>query len=491
MIFLTPSHTRGVTSLGIGSVIGGRFRVDQLLGAGGMGFVVAATHLELGHRVAIKLMRDEMLASSAMVERFVREARAVVTLRTEHVCKVLDVARTDAGIPYIVMELLDGVDLARAAAQKPLPLQIAVEYVMQACVALAEAHTAGIIHRDLKPANLFVTRRPDGGPLVKVLDFGIAKAFSDGDASLTRTRVTMGSPGYMSPEQIESARDVDTRTDIWALGVTLYQLLAGRLPFSATNPTEAAIQIAGGPPAPIDLDPGLRAIIFRCLEKSPERRYPDVGALAADLARFGGPAAARIASAVAHNGRPATAARQVVTPPVVTASAPTAASVVAEPPPPRRIAVPVIAGIAALGVAGAIAVVALRGDPPPTHPDAAIASVVAVVAAPAPDAATDAMIEVDAEVDAAEPIDAGTRRKKPPRDQSMAEMMEESNKAMRAGCKTALEPKNAAFVPPVSIAMCWCVVEDAARAQAAFDKLPANMRDSIRMMCAMHKITVH
>ncbi len=301
--------------IAISAVIGGRFRIDHVLGVGGMGFVVAATHVELGHRVAIKFMRDEQLASAAIVERFMREARAAAQLRTEHVCRVLDVARLPRGTPYIVMELLEGSDLARFVGREALAAPVAVEYVMQACVALAEAHAAGIVHRDLKPGNLFVTRRADGGPLVKVLDFGIAKAISDSDASLTRTRVTLGSPGYMSPEQIESARDVDARTDIWALGVTLYQLLSGRLPFRGPNATETAIKIASDPPDPIEVAPGLRAVVLRCLEKSPAQRYPDVVALARDLVPFGGPAAPYIARAVAdHARRPAPRATPTPTP---------------------------------------------------------------------------------------------------------------------------------------------------------------------------------
>jgi len=250
--------------ISVGEVIGGRLRIDHIVGEGGMGVVAAATHLELGHRVAVKVLRDELAANPTIVERFIREARAVVGLRTEHVCRVLDVGRQPSGAPYIVMEMLDGSDLARAIAQRPLPVTTAVEYVMQACVALAEAHHAGIIHRDLKPANLFVTRRPDGGPCVKVLDFGIAKAV-DAGAHLTHTTGAMGSPGYMSPEQLQSARDVDQRTDIWALGVTLYQLISGRLPFWSPTLAEVAIKIATEPPAPLDygLDPALGAVISR------------------------------------------------------------------------------------------------------------------------------------------------------------------------------------------------------------------------------------
>jgi serine/threonine protein kinase/WD40 repeat protein len=292
----------------VGAMIGDRFRIDQILGAGGMGVVVAATHVELGNRVAIKWMRAELLHDSALVERFVREARAVARLRTEHVCKVFDVARLETGAPYIVMELLEGTDLAHSVAHKPLPVTITINYVLQACVALAEAHAAGIIHRDLKPANLFVVRRPDGEPLVKILDFGIAKVLDD-DTSRTRTHAVLGSPGYMSPEQLRSARDVDVRSDIWALGVTLYQLLAARMPFPGATPDEIARNIQTEPPIALDVDPALRAVVFRCLDKAPERRYQDVASLAADLSPFGDAAARDIARAITHlSSAPAVAA---------------------------------------------------------------------------------------------------------------------------------------------------------------------------------------
>ena len=283
--------------LEIGAMIGGRFRIDRVLGVGGMGVVVAATHVELGHRVAIKWMRAELLQDPALVERFVREARVVARLRTEHVCKVFDVARLETGAPYIVMELLEGADLARRVARKPLPATTAIDYVVQACVALAEAHAAGITHRDLKPANLFVVARPDGDPLVKVLDFGLAKLL-EGDAARTRTHAVIGSPGYMSPEQLRSPRDADARSDIWALGVTLYQLLTARMPFPGAMPDEIARKVLTEPPRPIDVDPALAAIVFRCLDKAPERRYQDVASLAADLSPFGGARGRNIAHAL-------------------------------------------------------------------------------------------------------------------------------------------------------------------------------------------------
>src|SRR5215470_933873 len=177
-----------------------------------MGVVVAATHLHLQQRVALKFLLPELVHGPAIVERFVREARASAQLRGEHVCRVADVGAFDGGAPYIVMELLEGSDLASLLErQGVLPVQRAADYVLQACVGIAEAHALGIVHRDLKPANLFLTARPDGTPLIKVLDFGIAKAQTDRNFSLTQTSAVLGSPGYMSPEQLRSTRDVDVR----------------------------------------------------------------------------------------------------------------------------------------------------------------------------------------------------------------------------------------------------------------------------------------
>ena len=317
-----------------GTVIGGRFRVDHVLGSGGMGLVVAATHLQLGHRVAIKFLLDEMAGDATVNERFLREARAVVQLRTEHVCRVIDAGQTDTGAPYMVMELLEGTDLGRAVAHQPLPAVIAVEYVMQACVAIAEAHAAGIIHRDLKPANLFVVRRPGGGPLIKVLDFGIAKARAEAGARLTHSHSILGSPAYISPEQLQSARDVDVRADIWSLGATLYQLLSARLPFYRPNVTEMAVRIVMEPPDPLDVDPALRAVVLRCLEKSPALRYPDVAALVTDLAPFGGPSARAIAAMVGQLVRGATPPPAAAVSPFAMTAGATVASVATPPPAP-------------------------------------------------------------------------------------------------------------------------------------------------------------
>ena len=209
-----------------GDVLAGKFRIERVLGVGGMGMVVSAMHLHLDERVAIKFLLPEALSNPEAVARFSREARAAVKIKSEHVARVIDVATLENGAPYMVMELLRGRDLSQMLQEEgALPAALAVQYVLQACEALAEAHAMGMVHRDLKPANLFLTARADGSPCVKVLDFGISKVTnmsgSGPDMGMTRTQVMMGSPLYMSPEQMASARDVDQRSDIWAVGTVL------------------------------------------------------------------------------------------------------------------------------------------------------------------------------------------------------------------------------------------------------------------------------
>ena len=505
-----PAYAGGVVPAG--TTIGGRFRIDHLLGAGGMGIVVAATHLELGHRVAIKLLQDEVAASPMAVERFLREARAVVQLRTEHVCRVMDVGRLDTGAPYIVMELLDGSDLGRVIGKQPLPAATAVEYVLQAAVALAEAHAAGIVHRDLKPANLFVTRRPDGSALIKVLDFGIAKALTETGVLLTHSHSVLGSPGYISPEQLHSSRDVDVRTDIWALGVTLYQLITARLPFYRENATEMAVRIATDEPDPIDVDPALRAAVLRCLAKDPGDRYPDVAALAADLVPFGGPAAPGLAASVRQVVRRSAAA---ALPAAVSATAATAASSreVAPPglaaggPPRRRrwwLVVPLLAVVGApvlLGHRGGASdpIALVRGEPPDADADAAAppgrvdtaAAIDAGAVLPPRDAgASDAGARGAApRSPAPPPPSAGSGRRAgapaPAKPVTVADAIAQTNRQGRPGCLQTTRPDRASTASPLALALCWCQLKDPPRARTAFARLTApRARDGVRSYCA-------
>jgi serine/threonine-protein kinase len=512
--------------LEVGSIVGGRLRIDQVLGAGGMGVVAAATHLELGHRVAVKLMRDELAENPTIVERFIREARAVVQLRTEHVCRVFDVGRLDSGAPYIVMELLEGADLQRAIAKRPLPAVTAVDYMLQACVALAEAHAAGIVHRDLKPANLFVTRRIDGGPLVKVLDFGIAKARDASGPALTHAQGLMGSPGYMSPEQLQSARDVDARTDIWALGVTLYQLVTARMPFAGPTLTEIAVKVAADPPAPLDpgFDPGLGAVIMRCLEKLPERRYPTVAALAADLVRFASSDGRRTAALAAQLAGGAQAAPAPL--PVVAPGAPTAASIAASVAPQAAAAAhtpaampvqprsrwPLVAGALLLvGATVAITLALGRSDSPapavspPAGSGSAVAVAIDAAAVPVAPVMTtgaadpwrpaDAGIATDAAIDA--PGEPTSNPEQLPADRGafpadLADQMHKAKAQARESCEQVVKNKQLAEMPQLQmqLVMCWCVLGDKVEAQKAYARMTdESQRRGAAQMCAYYGTT--
>jgi serine/threonine-protein kinase len=278
-------------------MLGGKYRVVRTLGAGGIGVVVEAVHTQLERQVAIKFLLPEANSNPQIVARFTREARASARLKGEHVTQVLDVGALDDGSPYMVMEHLAGTDLGQLLSERGrFPVADAVDYVLQAIEALAEAHAAHIVHRDLKPANLFLTRTADGEPLVKVLDFGISKALgpdkSESGLSLTQSATMIGTPLYMSPEQMRDARHVDVRTDIWALGAILYELIAGRPPFLATSLAELCVKVMQDDPVPLsrvrpEVPQDLAAVIDRCLCKQRAGRYADVGELATALARFG------------------------------------------------------------------------------------------------------------------------------------------------------------------------------------------------------------
>jgi serine/threonine-protein kinase len=278
-----------------GTILAQRYRVDRVLGVGGMGYVVLATQVFLDQQVAVKLLLPERACDRNIVARFLREARAAVKLKSEHVCRILDVGMLDDGVPYIAMDYLEGTDLARMLEEQgAFPVKDAVACVLQACEAVAEAHSLGIVHRDLKPRNLFLTLRPDGSGTIKVLDFGVAKLLDAVDnLQLTADGTILGSPAYMAPEQMMSARNVDPRADIWALGVVLFELLGGRTPFAAPS-IHATCAGVLTKPAPCLADLGvavpdaLEAVIARCLQKDRARRYATVLELMSDLRPFSG-----------------------------------------------------------------------------------------------------------------------------------------------------------------------------------------------------------
>lgn len=292
-----------------GDVIAGKYRVERIIGRGGMGIVIAAMHEHLCELVAIKLIRSGSgMETKDAVARFLREARAIVKIKSPYVAKLFDVDTLANGMPYMVMEYLEGRNLAKEFfVRGALPIEEAVDYTIQACLALAAAHDLGVVHRDLKPSNLFLTQGAKGSKHLKVLDFGISKilAGSSVDAAeetLTAPHSIMGSPSYMSPEQIRDSKDVDQRADIWSVGVILYELLAGRRPFSAGTPQGILASICADPPAPLllarpEVPAELARIIEGCLQKPRDKRPQSVSALQEALLPF---ASARMQSICAH-----------------------------------------------------------------------------------------------------------------------------------------------------------------------------------------------
>ena len=278
-----------------GDVLAGKYRVEKVLGFGGMGVVVSAFRGDLEQRVAVKFLSQAAAARPDAAERFRREARAAAKIRSEHVARVLDVGTLDTGLPYMVMEYLEGNDIAEELRRlQRLPLLEAVEYILQAIEALAEAHAAGVVHRDLKPGNLFLAQRADGSRRVKVLDFGISKALTGSsveELSLTKTAALIGSPLYMAPEQMRSAKDVDTRADIWSLGAMLYEMLTGEPPYTGESIPQLCAALLHDDPIPLrqhrpEIPEGLEQAVLRCLMKDRNHRFPTVFELGRALLPF-------------------------------------------------------------------------------------------------------------------------------------------------------------------------------------------------------------
>ena len=310
----------------VGEVVAGKYEIERILGVGGMGIVVAARHKQLDELVAIKLLHPDAAMDAEAVTRLQREARATISIKSEHVVRVHDVGTLDSGSPYIVMEYLSGVDLSDLVRTDGfLPLLDAVDYVLQAGEAIAEAHARGIVHRDLKPSNLFLTRRPDGSALVKVLDFGISKALATEDAaggalaeaSLTATKAVFGSPMYMSPEQVRSAKRVDERTDIWALGVILHELLTGASPFSGETMPGVLASISADEPERLrrrrpEAPEGLETAILRALVKDVNDRTQNVLELGRTLLPFASPEGARSVERIQRLSMPGGVSRRAL-----------------------------------------------------------------------------------------------------------------------------------------------------------------------------------
>jgi serine/threonine-protein kinase len=291
-----------VAKLPPGTVLMDKYRVVETLGVGGMGAVVACEHLSLDSKVAVKFLLPQLTGNDHVVKRFMNEAKAATKIQSDHVARVIDVGHMrgeglpDEGVPYMVMEYLHGHDLGQhVRSGRRFSVPEAVDYVVQAAEALAKAHRVGIIHRDVKPANLFLAER-EQGPIVKVLDFGISKILDEEpqEMGLTKTTTVLGSGLYMSPEQMRSAKMVDTRTDIYSLGVCMYELLTGTQPYTAETFSELCVKVNIDPPTPLrkwrpDISPELAAVLEKAYARDPADRFQTVQELVAALAPFAAP----------------------------------------------------------------------------------------------------------------------------------------------------------------------------------------------------------
>jgi serine/threonine-protein kinase len=274
----------------VGAVLSGRYRLDRLLGEGGVGAVFAATHLPSGTSVAVKILHPEFRTNDEVTRRFFDEATITAGLRHPGVVQVYEADRAEDGTPYLAMELLVGRPLSAALeVSGALPLSFVVDVLRSAVEALDFAHQQGIVHRDLKPDNLFVVTNESGAPALKIVDFGIAKVMdaAGGMGSRTRTGALLGTPAYMSPEQLLNSKAVDPRSDLWSMAVIVYEMLAARDPFPAENPMEQINLLLSTPPTPIgQVKPELAALqpfFDRALARDVNLRYRTAHELLAAL----------------------------------------------------------------------------------------------------------------------------------------------------------------------------------------------------------------
>ena len=281
-----------------GEIFAGKYRAERVLGAGGMGVVVRVTHIESGKVFALKFLRPSVARNPSAAVRFLREAEASGRIKSPHVVTIVDVGQLAAGSPYLVMEYLEGTCLdVQLSGGKRLPLTQACDLALQASEGLAAAHAMGVIHRDIKPANLYLSSGPDGTELLKIVDFGISKILDTEGVTgqqLTRTQTSIGSPLYMSPEQMRSARTADYRADQWSLGVVLYRMATGHLPFDAQSLPRICVQVLQGDFVPVatrcaDLPPEFIVALERCFRVSPNERHADIAEFAAALVPFASP----------------------------------------------------------------------------------------------------------------------------------------------------------------------------------------------------------
>jgi serine/threonine protein kinase len=326
-------------------LVAGKYRIESEIGSGGMGVVYKAYREDLHSYVALKLLRPAFGFDPETVARFLQEARTAAALKSPHVARVQDFGTlaggADSGVrPYIVMEYLTGQDLGEVLKAGVLPVAEAIDYTIQACHAIAEAHSQGIVHRDLKPANLFRDSEND----IKVLDFGIAKPGYAPVSRLTRAGLSLGSPHYMSPEQIDSPKHVDGRADIYSFGICLYELLSGTVPFNGDTLSELVTRIVQGTPRPLqelrpDLPPGLGEAVHRAFARDPQHRYQKVEDFVGALAPYAPPRSRRLVELLAplQAPTPTDFVRAVSMPPAAlsVSPAPSGTSSIVDPQPLR------------------------------------------------------------------------------------------------------------------------------------------------------------